>query len=631
MNYEARRPYSVIDGANVALDSLLLSIHGQLADEIVHYAKDVLFSSPSPCGAALQFPCPLKEQEATAAIKALEACVVAAIADLRYGVKPRPIHVDIEKIACFLMSAYLTTIDGLGKGDARVRAKIPDTDLNQAQSNVYRRLSANLYETKDRGRYYHIHGSLDATTTLKMLGLPAFRPDLADYRQCIEIIERAVKKCTVSELEELNNRHRQAGIEALKWEQFRRTAHGQAICSMPPFTITSLEHSTPPVPFPRQEQHSGANTQVLQGIKVLELCRVIAGPTIGRSLAAHGAQVLKVTSDRLPDVPFFQLDVNTGKHTTSLDLKTARDRAIFDTLLAEADVLIDGYRPGALEKLGYGPLHLSSLARRRGKGFVYVAEDCFGGPQLPSPRAQPNGHTATGYAANGHPTNGHTTTTTTPNHAYSRPSAPPTPQDWSTRPGWQQIADCATGVAWAQGVFMGLAEPVVPPFPMSDYGTGALGAAAALAALYDRSLRGGSYACRTSLCQYDVFLLRLGAYPDDVQRRIRAAHGFVGGAGEKEGGNKGFFGLRHGDSVDEVGKRALRSMRRVAPGLFGEGMMREAWSTGFKGVVRWPREAVRVGGVRVGYVRAGRPNGFDEATWEGWEVDEEVLEGEDGG
>lgn len=125
MNGEPRRSYSVIDGADVALEALLQSVHGQLPDGIVNYAKDVLFSSPLPCGAALHFPCPLREQEATAAIKALEACIVAGIADLRYGVKPRPINVDMEKIACFLMSAYLTTIDGLGKGDARVREKIP--------------------------------------------------------------------------------------------------------------------------------------------------------------------------------------------------------------------------------------------------------------------------------------------------------------------------------------------------------------------------------------------------------------------------------------------------------------------------------------------------------------------------
>jgi hypothetical protein len=172
---------------------------------------------------------------------------------------------------------------------------------------------------------------------------------------------------------------------------------------------------------------------------------------------------------------------------------------------------------------------------------------------------------------------------------------------------------------------MALDEPVVPPFSVSDYGTGALGAAAALTALYNRAVRGGSWACRTSLCQYDVFLLRLGAYPEDVQRDIRAAHGFGSGSGGGgRGTTDGFFALRHGDSVDEVGRRALQSMSRVAPGLFSAKMMAEAWSRGYGGTVRWPREAVRVDGVRIGYSRATRPNGFDKAGWEGWEVDEEV-------
>ena len=63
------------------------------------------------------------------------------------------------------------------------------------------------------------------------------------------------------------------------------------------------------------------------------------------------------------------------------------------------------------------------------------------------------------------------------------------------RPGWQQIADTMSGVAWAQGEFMGLNEPVVPPFPMSDYGTGLMGAVAALEGLFYRARDGGELAC----------------------------------------------------------------------------------------------------------------------------------------
>jgi hypothetical protein len=453
---------------------------------------------------------------------------------------------------------------------------------------LYRRLSANLYSSKNPGEYYHIHGSLDADVTLKMLGLPAHNPAMTDYRESINYIEAAVKKHTAKELDELNIKHRQAGIQALTWNQFRSTPHGKALTQHPPLTVRPNPDDTitPPIPFDPPSATTTTNPtaprRALTGIKVLELCRIIAGPTIGRSLAAHGAQVLKVTPPHLPDVPFFQLDVNTGKHTAHLDLTDPTDKATFTALLADADVLIDGYRPGALAKLGFSPATLAALARARGKGFVYVAEDCFG-------------------------------------------SALDT--EWAARAGWQQIADCVTGVAWAQGRFMGLDEPVVPPFPMSDYGTGALGCVAALAGLYRRATQGGSWVCRTSLCQYDVFLMGLGLLPEAEQDRLRREFGGEDGdeiENENGEGGDGFFGLRHSDSVDEVGRRALAGMKRTVPHLFDEeSMMHAAWSEGFQGVVKWPREAVQVEGLKIGHVRTARPNGFDGAAdgWIGWDED----------
>jgi hypothetical protein len=121
------QPYSIVLGAKDALADLLESCGDELPTGIINHVQDVYFAASSPEEAALHFPCPLKEQEATAAIKALEACAVAAIADLRNGwnTNPRAIHVDLDKIACFLMSAYVTTVDGLGKADALIKTKIP--------------------------------------------------------------------------------------------------------------------------------------------------------------------------------------------------------------------------------------------------------------------------------------------------------------------------------------------------------------------------------------------------------------------------------------------------------------------------------------------------------------------------
>lgn len=86
-------------------------------------------------------------------------------------------------------------------------------------------MSANLYKTKNPGEFYHIHGSLEATTTLNMIGLEGHRPDLTDYEEIIQVIERQVQKYSVAELEEMNRERRQAGVPALKHEVFIKTPH----------------------------------------------------------------------------------------------------------------------------------------------------------------------------------------------------------------------------------------------------------------------------------------------------------------------------------------------------------------------------------------------------------------------
>jgi hypothetical protein len=91
-------------------------------------------------------------------------------------------------------------------------------------------MSANLYETADRGEYYHIHGSLEASTTLKMIGLESHRPDLESHQDIIKTIEPAVKRYTVEQLEKMNAQNRQAGVKAFKHEEFLRTPHVSVPC-----------------------------------------------------------------------------------------------------------------------------------------------------------------------------------------------------------------------------------------------------------------------------------------------------------------------------------------------------------------------------------------------------------------
>jgi hypothetical protein len=107
----------------------------------------------------------------------------------------------------------------------RLETECIDTDLLQAQSDPYRRMSANLYETKRPNEFYHIHGSLEASTTLRMLGLSASRPDLRAHEDIVKCIEMKVREFTIEELEVLNREHRQAGVPALKHEDFVQSPH----------------------------------------------------------------------------------------------------------------------------------------------------------------------------------------------------------------------------------------------------------------------------------------------------------------------------------------------------------------------------------------------------------------------
>ncbi|KAH6609112.1 l-carnitine dehydratase [Trichoderma cornu-damae] len=516
------------------------------------------------------FPIPFKETETTAALKAIEASTASLLADTRQGRVPseRKIVIDLEKTTAFLFQAYLARVGGYGKLDKEVKGLLKDTDLLQAQSDPYRRMSANLYATKISNEYYHIHGSLEASTTLKMIGLEPYRPDLSTHEEIVGTIGSAVGKFTVDELEKLNAQHRQAGVKAFTHAEFLKTPH-------------NLEDKTPSIPLAAHEDN-----RLLSGIKVLELCRIIAGPTITRILGEYGAEVIKVTSPSLSDVPFFQVDGNMGKRATDLDLKTAEGRKMFEKLLAEADVVVDGYRPGAISRLGYGPEQLSKLAIKRGKGFIYVNENCFG------------------YEG-----------------------------EWADRPGWQQISDCVrhlapppkvsdtgvtadrqskfqvTGIAWEQGKFMGLSEPMVPPFPISDYGTGCIGAITALVGLYHRATRGGSWHGKACLLHYDLLLFKVGLLPDHVQQSLRDTMG------------PKVLSLRYHHSVDRISGTVLQRMREVYPEFVENPKYLDKWyAEKYKAEVRVVKPVAEIEGLVLGFWRASRPNGSDEAKWE---VDEE--------
>jgi CoA:oxalate CoA-transferase len=123
----------------------------------------------------------------------------------------------------------------------------------------------------------------------------------------------------------------------------------------------------------------------LAGITVVDLTRILAGPYCTLLMAELGARVIKVEppgkgDDARAYGPFvagkstYFMSVNRGKESIALDLKEARDRGVFETLLEKADVVIENFRPGTMEKLGYG---WETLHARYPK-LVYAAASGFG-------------------------------------------------------------------------------------------------------------------------------------------------------------------------------------------------------------------------------------------------------------
>lgn len=152
---------------------------------------------------------------------------------------------------------------------------------------------------------------------------------------------------------------------------------------------------------------------------------------------------------------------------------------------------------------------------------------------------------------------------------------------------------------------MGLDEPVIPPFPISDYGTGVMGAIAALTALHHRATKGGSYHAKVSLIQYDLLLFRAGQYDEATKQALLAKQ------------DEQFFKLRHNHSVDQISGTVMKRLKELYPELFAEeSPYKEKWhSAGYNATVSVVRGVAKIEGVCNSFTRACRPNGADKPAW----------------
>lgn len=305
--------------------------------------------------------------------------------------------------------------------------------------------SDNYFPTRD-GRFIYLMRTMD---------YPHIVPPLLDVLRCpneLHALQAAVRKWDAHALEEALAESRAFAAIARTPEEWLAHPQGRWLAERPGVEVLRIGDS-PAQPF-------GPAPRPLSGLKVLDASHVIAGPSTGRLLAEQGADVLRVSAPHQPDPQHIVIDTGLGKRNAFIDLNLQEDVARLRALASQADVFIESWRPGAMEKRGFGPAELAGLR----PGIVYVSLSCYGcgGP-------------------------------------------------WADRAGYEPIGQAASGLAVVEG---GNDTPRgAPTVTMNDYLTAYLAAAGIMGALVRRAREGGSWHVRTSLTQSSMWVLAQGLLP----------------------------------------------------------------------------------------------------------------------
>ncbi|RVD85671.1 uncharacterized protein DFL_003982 [Arthrobotrys flagrans] len=236
-----------------------------------------------------------------------------------------------------------------------IQRMFPSEDKHRSQASTIRRWATNIYKTKD-GRYYHVDGSMNPDPTLTALKLPLDgKPDETE-ESAVDRIQAVTSKIDSAELDELmNEQFRQAGTISYTAEEYFNSEHGKANSKVGLYEITKDPKSSQPATWWKEDASAPSSPKrPLAGLKVVDLTRVIASPAISRGLAEMGASVMQVTSPQLTDLSIVHQDLNWGKWNCHLHLKDEEDEEKLRQLIREANVVIDGYRPGVMDRLGFG-------------------------------------------------------------------------------------------------------------------------------------------------------------------------------------------------------------------------------------------------------------------------------------
>jgi crotonobetainyl-CoA:carnitine CoA-transferase CaiB-like acyl-CoA transferase len=201
----------------------------------------------------------------------------------------------------------------------------------------------------------------------------------------------------------------------------------------------------------------GAAARPFEGIRVLSFTHAIAGPTVGRTLAEHGADVLCGTRPNDYEHEFIYAEANVGSRSAYIDLETPTGQERAAGLLAHADVVVNNHRSGSLERRGLDPRQLAG----RHPGLISVSVTCYG---------------STG--------------------------------PWAQHGGFDMNGSAASGLMTIEGSESAPSLPVTAL--INDYITGYMGAIGAAAALVKRASEGGSWHVTVSLTRSAMWCGSLG-------------------------------------------------------------------------------------------------------------------------
>jgi crotonobetainyl-CoA:carnitine CoA-transferase CaiB-like acyl-CoA transferase len=277
-----------------------------------------------------------------------------------------------------------------------------------------------------------------------------------------ESVRKAARKWTANELEAALTAKGLPGLILRTPDEWLQHPQGKILADTSVVDIEQIGEA-PIVPLP-------AGLRPLSNLRVIDSTRVLAGPTISRTLAEFGADVIHVGSPNISSMAAAQADTGHGKRKAHVDLETEVGIESLKSLISQADVFAQSYRAGSLAARGFGPSH---LAQQR-PGIIYVSENAYGqdGP-------------------------------------------------WREKRGFDGNVQAATGITHLQNI--GTQTSATPrserqvAMAMNDYCTGYWGAFGVLEALKMRAQIGGSWHVKVSLGQTASWYLRMGAALDPAR------------------------------------------------------------------------------------------------------------------